>query len=140
MVTKQKINVDDDIKDIVDRITKLSSLDLSKLKKALEEMWDVKASAAAPMMMAMPSSGQGEAARQEEATDFRVMLEEVPADKKISVIKAVREITGLGLKEARELVVAELPKAVKDSAPKAEAEEVKKKLVDAGAKVSLTSI
>jgi len=140
MVTQQEINMDDEIKGIVDRITKLSSLDLSKLKKALEEVWDVKASAAAPMMMAMPSPGHGEPAKQEEATDFKVMLEEVPADKKIGVIKAVREITGLGLKEARELVVAEPPSVVKDSAPKSEAEEIKKKLIDAGAKVSLTSV
>ena len=126
------------IEQLVESLSELSVLDLSKLKKALEEKWDVTAAAAAPVMMAAAGAAGGESAA-EEATDFQVVLEEVPADKKIAIIKAVREITGLGLKEAKELVEG-APKAVKDSAPKAEAEEIKKKLTDAGAKVSLKGV
>lgn len=132
-MAQQEANIDK----LVDSLSELSVLDLSKLKKALEEKWDVKAAAGGPMMMAAPAAET--AAAQEEATDFKITLEEVPADKKISVIKAVREITGLGLKEAKELVEG-APKSVKDSAPKAEAEEIKKKLTDAGAKVSLAGV
>ncbi|MCB1106712.1 MAG: 50S ribosomal protein L7/L12 [Chlamydiia bacterium] len=127
------------IEELVDTLSKLSVLDLSKLKKALEDKWDVKAAAGGPVMMAAaPAAGDGGAAA-EEATDFQIMLEEAPADKKIAVIKVVREVTGLGLKEAKELVES-APKAVKDSAPKAEAEEIKKKLTDAGAKVALKGV
>ena len=132
-MAQQEANIDK----LVDSLSELSVLDLSKLKKAVEEKWDVKAAAGGPMMMAAPAAET--AAAQEEATDFKITLEEVPADKKISVIKAVREITGLGLKEAKELVEG-APKSVKDSAPKAEAEEIKKKLTDAGAKVSLAGV
>lgn len=125
---------------IVEELSQLSVLDMSKLKKMLEEKWDVQA-AAAPVMMAgaMPAAGAGEGEAAEESTDFQVTLEEVPADKKIGIIKAVREVTGLGLKEAKELVES-VPKPVKDSAPKAEAEEISKKLKDAGAKVSLKGL
>lgn len=127
------------IEKLVETLSELSVLDLSKLKKALEDKWDVKAAAGGPVMMAAaPAAGDGGAAA-EEATDFQVMLEEAPADKKIAVIKVVREVTGLGLKEAKELVES-APKAVKDSAPKAEAEEIKKKLTDAGAKVALKGV
>ena len=125
------------IEKLVDTLSELTVLDLSKLKKALEDKWDVKAAAGGPVMMAAaPAAGD---AAEEEATDFQVMLEEYPADKKIAVIKIVREVTGLGLKEAKELVEG-APKAVKDSAPKAEAEEIKKKLTDAGAKVALKGV
>lgn len=127
------------IEGLVDTLSNLSVLDLSKLKKALEEKWDVKAASGAPMMMAAAPAAGGDAGAAEEATDFQVMLEEAPADKKIAVIKVVREVTGLGLKEAKELVES-APKAVKDSAPKAEAEEIKKKLTDAGAKVALKGV
>lgn len=130
----QEANIDK----LVDTLSELSVLDLSKLKKALEEKWDVKAAAGGPVMMAAAPAAGGEAAA-EEATDFQVMLDEFPADKKIAIIKIVREVTGLGLKEAKELVEA-APKAVKDSAPKAEAEEIKKKLMDAGAKVTLKGL
>ena len=123
------------IEKLVDTLSELSVLDLSKLKKALEDKWDVKAAAGGPVMMA----AAGDAAAADEATDFQVMLEEFPADKKIAVIKVVREVTGLGLKEAKELVEG-APKAVKDSAPKAEADEIKKKLTDAGAKVALKGV
>lgn len=125
---------------LVETLSELSVLDLSKLKKALEEKWDVKAAAGGPVMMAAaPAAGGDAGAASEEATDFQVVLEEAPADKKIAVIKVVREVTGLGLKEAKELVEG-APKPVKDSAPKAEAEEIKKKLTDAGAKVALKGV
>lgn len=125
---------------LVETLSELSVLDLSKLKKALEERWDVKAAAGGPVMMAAaPAAGGDAGAAAEEATDFQVVLEEAPADKKIAVIKVVREVTGLGLKEAKELVEG-APKPVKDSTPKAEAEEIKKKLTDAGAKVTLKGV
>ena len=111
---------------------------MSKLKKALEEKWDVKAAAGAPMMMAAPAA-EGASEASPEATDFQVMLDEYPADKKIAVIKVVREVTGLGLKEAKELVES-APKAIKESSPKAEAEEIKKKITDTGAKVTLKGV
>ncbi|QVL56677.1 MAG: 50S ribosomal protein L7/L12 [Simkaniaceae bacterium] len=126
------------IEKLVDTLSELSVLDLSKLKKALEDKWDVKAAAGGPVMMAAAPSAGGEAAA-EEATDFQVTLEESPADKKIAVIKVVREVTGLGLKEAKELVEG-APKVLKETAPKAEAEEIKKKLTDAGAKVALKGV
>ena len=129
---------EENIEKLVDTLSELSVLDLSKLKKALEEKWDVKAASGGPMMMAAAPAAGAEAAS-EEATDFQVTLEESPADKKIAVIKVVREVTGLGLKEAKELVEG-APKVLKESAPKAEAEEIKKKLSDAGAKVALKGV
>ena len=134
-VPTQEQNIDK----LVDTLSELSVLDLSKLKKALEEKWDVKAAAGGPVMMAAAPITGGEEAASEEATDFQVTLEESPADKKIAVIKVVREVTGLGLKEAKELVEG-APKVLKESAPKAEAEEIKKKLTDAGAKVALKGV
>lgn len=120
---------------LVQELNQLPALELSKLKKLLEEEWGV--TAAAPMMMAAGPVAAGPAAAEEaeEASEFRITLEEFPADKKISVIKVIREVTGLGLKEAKELVES-APKAVKEGATKAEAEEIVKKLQDAGAKVS----
>ncbi|MCB1068427.1 MAG: 50S ribosomal protein L7/L12, partial [Simkania sp.] len=100
MAQQQEANIEQ----LVETLSALSVLDLSNLKKALEEKWDVKAAAGAPMMMAAPAAAAGESAAAEEATDFQVILEEAPADKKIAIIKVVREITGLGLKEAKELV------------------------------------
>ena len=126
------------IEKLVDTLSALSVLDLSKLKKALEDKWDVKAAAGGPVMMAAaPDAGGGVVA--EEATDFQVTLEAFPVDKKIAVIKIVREVTGIGLKEAKELVEG-APKTVKDTVPKAEAEEIKKKFTDAGAKVALKGV
>lgn len=130
---------DSNIEKIVDTLSQLTVLDMSKLKEALEEKWGVKAAAGAPMMMAAPSGASGEAEAAEEATDFQVILDEYPADKKIAVIKIVREVTGLGLKEAKELVES-APKPVKDSAPKAEADEIKKKITETGAKVTLKGV
>jgi large subunit ribosomal protein L7/L12 len=116
---------------IVSEIEKLSVLELSELVKTLEEKFGV--SAAAPMMMAAgPAAG---AAPAEEKTEFTVELSEAGANK-INVIKVVREVTGKGLKEAKDLVDA-APKAIKENIAKAEAEELKKKLEEAGAKVVL---
>lgn len=125
--------------ELVDALSQLTVLEMAELKKALEEKWDVKAAAAAPAMMMAPAAGGGAAAEEDEATDFQVILAEVPGDKKIAVIKVVREITGLGLKEAKEMVEG-APRAIKDSAPKAEAEEIKKKIEGAGAKAELKAV
>lgn len=124
------------IEKIVDQLSNLTVLDLAELKKALEAHWGV--SAAAPVAIAAAPAGEVvEAAA--EATDFSITIEEVPAAKKIAAIKIVREITGLGLKEAKEFVES-TPKVLKESSPKAEAEEIKKKLEEAGAKVTLKGV
>lgn len=118
---------------IVSEIEKMSVLDLSELVKVLEDKFGV--SASAPMMMgAMPAAaGAGEVA--EEKTEFDLELK-AAGDQKINVIKAVREITGLGLKEAKDMVDA-APKVIKEAVKKEEAEELKKKLEAAGATVEL---
>lgn len=126
------------INDLVENLSQLSVLDLSELKKALEDKWGVKA-AAAPVMMGVAPAAAASTEAAEESTDFAVVLEEVPADKKIAVIKIVREVTGLGLKEAKDLVEG-APKTVKESSPKAEAEDLKKKFTEAGAKVTLKGL
>ena len=121
--------------ELVEKLSQLSVLDMAKLKEKLEEKWGVKAAVATS---AAPAAAPAEAAS--ESTDFKVTLEgPIPDDKKISVIKAVREVTGLGLKEAKDLVEG-APKDLKASAPKAEAEEIKKKITAAGAKVSLKGL
>jgi large subunit ribosomal protein L7/L12 len=117
---------------IVSEIEKLSVLELSELVKTLEDKFGV--SAAAPMMAAMPGAGAG-AGAVEEKTEFTVELTDAGANK-INVIKVVREATGKGLKEAKDLVDA-APKAIKENIAKAEAEELKKKLEEAGAKVTM---
>ena len=127
------------IEEIVETLSGLTVIELANLKKALEEKWDVKAAAAPVAMAAMPAAGGEAAAAAEESTDFSVTLTEVPAAKKIAVIKVVREATGLGLKEAKEMAES-TPSVVKDSAPKAEAEEIKKKFEEAGAKVELKGL
>ncbi len=125
------------IEEIEKTLSSLTVLQLSELKKVLEEKWDVTASAA-PVMMAAAGGGEAAAAA-DEPTEFNVSLDEVPADKKISVIKVIREITGLGLKEAKEMAES-APKVVKENAPKAEADELVKKLADAGAKASAKGV
>ncbi len=122
--------------DLIETLSNLSILEMAELKKALEERWGVTAAAPAAMM-AMPAAAEAVAA--EEPTAFQVTLESAPADKKIAVIKVVREITGLGLKEAKDLTES-APKVLKESASKAEADEIKKKVEDAGAKVTLKGI
>lgn len=128
-----------DIEQLVETLSKLSVLDMSKLKTALEDKWGVKAAAAAPMMMAAPGGAAGGGEEAKEATDFKVTLKESPADKKIGLIKVVREITGLGLKEAKDLVEG-APQVLKESAPKAEADEISKKVSDAGGKALLEGL
>lgn len=124
---------------LAEELSSLTVLDMSKLKEMLENKWGVKAAAAAPVAMMAAASGAAAPAAASESTDFQVTLSESPADKKIGVIKVLRELTGLGLKEAKELVEA-APKEIKPSAPKAEAEDIKKKLEAAGAKVTLKGL
>ncbi len=129
-----------DKENLVKELSNLTVLELSELKTALEEKWGVKAAAAAPVFAAAPAqAGGGDGGAAEESTDFEVTLAEVPADKKIAIIKIVREITGLGLKEAKDLAEG-APKVLKDSAPKAEAEEIVKKIKEAGAKATLKGL
>ncbi len=120
-----------DLAKLVDDLSALSVLEAAELSTMLEEKWGV--SAAAPVAVAAAGGGGGEAA--EEKDEFDVILTDAGASK-INVIKEVRGITGLGLKEAKDLVEAG-GKAVKEGASKAEAEEIKKKLEEAGAKVEL---
>lgn len=123
---------------LVEQLSQLSVLDMAKLKTALEEKWGVKAAAAAPMMMAAPAAGAAAPAAAE-STEFKVTLETTPDDKKISVIKVVREITGLGLKEAKDMVDS-APKVLKESCSKAEADEIAKKITTAGGKATLKGL
>ena len=122
-----------ELQTIADQLDGLPLLQASKLVNALEDKWGVSAAAPAAVAMAAPGAGGGEAA--EEKTEFNVVLE-AAGDKKIQVIKEVRAITGLGLKEAKE-IVDNAPKAVKEGASKDEAEEMKKQLEAAGATVKL---
>ena len=123
----------DKIADIVDKIKKLSLLEASELKKALEDEFGV--SAAAPVMVAGAAVGGGEAAAAEEQTEFDVILTTF-GEKKINVIKVVRAHTGLGLKEAKDLV-DKAPNPVKEGISKDEAEKIKKELEEAGGTVNL---
>ena len=122
--------------ELVEAVGQLSVLEAAEFVKLAEEKFGVKAAAAAPVMMAgaAPAAG-GAAAAGEEKTDFSVVLTNAGANK-IGVIKVVRELTGLGLKEDKDLVEA-APKPVKEGLPKAQAEEMKKKLVESGATVEL---
>lgn len=124
---------------IVEDLSSLTVLDMSKLKEMLENKWGVKAAAAAPAMVMAASPAGAAPAAAAESTEFEVTLTDAPADKRIGVIKALRELTGLGLKEAKEMAEA-VPKVVKPNAAKAEAEEMKKKLEAAGAKVTLKGL
>lgn len=126
------------IDELVDKLSNLTVLEMSELKKALEEKWDVKAQAAAAAVIAAPAAAAGGEAA-EESTDFQVTLTAVDASKKIAGIKFVREVTGLGLKEAKELVEG-APKTLKESAPKAEAEDIQKKAKEAGIEVTLKGL
>jgi len=119
---------------VVDYIKSISVLELSQLVKTLEEELGVSAAAAMPMAMPMMAGGGG-AAAVEEQTEFTVTLTDIGSNK-INVIKAVREVTSLGLKEAKELVES-APKPIKEAIPKDEAEAIKKKFEEAGAKVEI---
>lgn len=131
--TKKEVEVPAKFKDLVKTIEEMSVLELSELVKVLEDKFGV--SAAAPMMMATGGAVGGEAAPAAEKTSFTVELA-AAGGQKIAVIKAVREITQLGLKDAKDLV-EKAPTPVKENVPKAEAEEMKKKLEAAGATVEL---
>ena len=122
--------------EIIEAIAKMSVLELSELVKAIEEKFGVSAAVAVAAAPAAGGAAAGAAAGGEEKTDFTVVLASAPADKKIPIIKVVRELTGLGLKEAKDLVEG-APKPVKEGIPKAQAEEIKKKLVEAGAAVEV---
>lgn len=124
--------------DLVEKLSQLTVIDMAKLKEKLEAKWGVKAAVA--VAAAPGGAGAAAAPAASESTEFKVTLEgPVPDDKKIGVIKAVREVTGLGLKEAKDLVEG-APKDLKPSAPKAEAEEIQKKITAAGGKVKLTGL
>ena len=121
---------------VVDFLSKMTVLDLAALTKELEDKWGVKAAPVAVAAAAGPAAGGGGAAAPAaEQTEFTVVLTDAGANK-IGVIKAVREVTNLGLKEAKDLVDG-APKVVKDGVSKADAETIKKKLTEAGAKVDV---
>ena len=125
------------IDQIVEQLKTLTLLEASELVSKIEETFGVDASAAAGGGMMMMAPGAGAAEEVEEKTEFNVMLDEVPADKKIAILKVVRGLTGLGLKEAKELVES-APKQVQEGVSKDAAEDAKKQIEDAGGKVSLT--
>jgi large subunit ribosomal protein L7/L12 len=124
-----------DLKALAEQIVNLTLLEAQELKTILKDEYGIEPAAGGAVMMAGPAAGGDAGAPVEEQTEFDVILVDA-GDKKINVIKEVRAITGLGLKEAKDLVEAG-GKAVKEQAPKAEAEEIKKKLEEAGAKVEL---
>ena len=119
---------------IIEELKSLTLLEASQLVSQIEETFGVDASSGGGMMM-MSSAPAAEAAT-EEQTEFELILENVPADKKIAILKVVRSVTGLGLKEAKDLVES-APKTIKESLPKAEAEDIKKQIEEAGGKVLL---
>ena len=121
--------------EILDAISKMTLLEVMELVSDMEKKFGV--TAAAPVALAAaPGAGAAAAAPVEEKTEFTVLLKEYPADKKVTVIKVIREITGLGLKEAKDLVEG-VPSTVKEGVAKADAEAIKKKLEDAGAKAAV---
>lgn len=122
-----------DLNKIVEELSALTVLEAAELSKLLEEKWGV--SAAAPVAVAAAGGGAAAAAPAEEQTEFTVVLADA-GDKKINVIKEIRAITGLGLKEAKDLVEG-APKTVKEGASKEDAAKIKKQLEDAGAKVEV---
>jgi large subunit ribosomal protein L7/L12 len=130
---KKEVIVPEKFKSLVSEIEKMSVLDLAELVKVLEDKFGVSAAAPAMMMAAAPAAGGAAAA--EEKTEFNVELADAGANK-INVIKAVKEITGLGLAEAKGLVDG-APKMIKEGVKKEEAEEMKKKIEEAGGKVNL---
>ena len=133
MTEQANVEVSQEMEQFISYVEKLSVLELSKLVKALEDRLGV--SAAAPVAVAAAAPAAAAAAPAEEKTEFDVILADVGANK-IAVIKVVREIAGLGLKEAKELVES-APKAVKEGASKEEADKIKEQLTAAGAKVEV---
>ena len=135
MSEQANVEVSQEMEQFISYVEKLSVLELSKLVKALEERLGVSAAAPVAVAAAPAAAGAAPAAAAEEQTEFTVVLAEVGANK-VSVIKEVRAITGLGLKDAKDLVEA-APKPIKEGVSKAEAEEMKTKLEAEGAKVTL---
>jgi large subunit ribosomal protein L7/L12 len=131
------VSTQQNIDTLVESLSQLSVLDMAKLKKALEEKWGVQAAAAAPVMVA--GAGAAAAPAAVESTEFKVTLEVTPDDKKISVIKVVRELTSLGLKEAKDMVDG-APKVLKESCNKTDADEILKKVTTAGGKVTVKGL
>jgi large subunit ribosomal protein L7/L12 len=125
----------DKIEKLYDELSKMTVLEVSELIKRLEDGWGVSAAAAVPMAMPMPGGAGAAAEPVEEQTEFNVILASAGAQK-INVIKEVRAVTGLGLKEAKDLVEA-APKAIKEAVSKQEAEDIKKKVEAAGATVEI---
>jgi large subunit ribosomal protein L7/L12 len=123
------------IKSIIDELKILTLLEASQLVKQIEETFGVDASIGGGIMVSGPLPTATEVII-EEKTEFDILLESVPADKKIAILKVVRSVTGLGLKEAKDLVES-APKILKEAMPKTESEEIKKQLEEAGAKVVL---
>lgn len=121
------------VDEILEKLKTLSLLEAADLVKQIEDTFGVSAAASAGVVMA-PQAGP--AAEVEEQTEFDVVLEEVPKEKKIAILKVVRSITGLGLKEAKAMV-EDTPKSIKEGVPKEDAEETKKQLEEAGAKVAV---
>jgi large subunit ribosomal protein L7/L12 len=121
--------------EILEKLKTLSLLEAAELVKQIEETFEVSAAAPAGGMMMM-APGAAAAEPEEEKTEFDVVLEEVPADKKIAILKVVRALTGLGLKEAKEMVES-APKAIKEAVAKEAAEDAKKQIEEAGGKVSI---
>lgn len=121
------------VEEILEKLKTLSLLEAAELVKGIEETFGVSAAASAGVVVAGPAAAAEE---KEEQTEFDVILEEVPKDKKIAILKVVRSITGLGLKEAKAMV-EETPKTIKEGVPKDDAEDTKKKLEEAGAKVAV---
>ena len=120
--------------EILDAISKMTLMEVVELISDMEKKFGV--TAAAPVAVAAAPAAGAAAAPAEEKTEFTVILKEYPADKKVTVIKVIREITGLGLKEAKDLVEA-VPSTVKEAVSKADSDSFKKKLEDAGAKVEI---
>jgi large subunit ribosomal protein L7/L12 len=123
------------VNDIIDQLKSLTLLEAAELVTAIEETFNVSAAAAAGGGTVVMAAAAGGGQEVEEKSDFDLILEDVPADKKIAVLKIVRTLTGLGLKEAKDLVEA-TPKAIKEGASKDDVEAAKKQLEEAGAKVT----
>jgi large subunit ribosomal protein L7/L12 len=124
------------VNDIIDQLKSLTLLEAAELVTAIEETFNVSAAAAAGGGTVVMAAAAGGGQEVEEKSDFDLILEDVPADKKIAVLKIVRTLTGLGLKEAKDLVEA-TPKAIKEGASKDDVEAAKKQLEEAGAKVTV---
>lgn len=124
------------IDSIIEELKTLSLLEASELVKAIEETFGVSAAAPVGGVVVAAAGGAAAAEEVEEKTAFDLVLEEVPADKKIAILKVVREITGLGLKDAKDIVES-APKTIKEGLPKADAEAAKKQIEEAGGKASV---